>query len=1066
MKMKHFILVFVSLLICLPVMAQQKTITGTITSASDRSGLIGAAVMIKGTTSGTITDFDGHYSIISKTPQCTLVFSSLGFKTTEVIVKPNQQVVDLVMEENVNALADVVVIGYGSTKKALLTGANLNVKGDDLAKLNTGTALEALQGVAAGVSISRNNGSPGAGTKVTIRGMGTINNSSPLYVVDGVTVSSIDYLSPSDIESIDVLKDAASAAIYGSRAANGVILVTTKKGTIDSKPRISYDAYVGWQNIYKKPDMLNAQEYMSIVDEGRSNQGLEPRDWETMLSTNSYLNSQVPGLAQKYGEDIWNNLQDGWEGTDWLDAITDKDATIQSHAVSIIGGSQDVAYSLGVSYLDQKSIIGGDISDAGYKRLSSHINTTMTLIKKGKLDILKIGENITYTHTKRKIVATGNMYWNDVHSALVQNPLSPVFWDQSPDGNNYAPTLDNINMEHMNPVAKIYYQRNFSWGEGNNIIGNVFAELQPIKNLVFRSSFGIDAWFGNDRSYNPIYNLGIRSENTVDNVSMNANQGANRTWTNTVDYKHQFGEHSVEVLLGTEFHETSLNLNLGGSNKRSTFGDAEHAYLSNVKKEEIADISLYGADYAAQGGGLMSYMSRISYNYKGIYMFDTTMRADGSSNFAKGHRWGYFPSVSAGWNFTEEKFMKDNKIFDYGKLRASWGQNGNQSIPNFIYSSNIAYSSEGYYFGENKTISSTTAYPANVPNEDVSWETSEQLNFGLDARFLDSRLSLAFDWYKKTTKDWLVLAPIQGTAGAGAPYINGGDIENKGYEIVLGWNDHIGEFNYGAKFNLFHNKNTVTKINNAEKVILGTTNVLAQGSSYVSRVEVGHAIGSFYGFQTDGILQNQQEVDAYVGPEGNPYFEDQRPGDIRFVDRNNDGVINDNDKTFIGDPNPDFELGFQLNAEYKGFYGAMTLTGKTGMQVMNNYFWGDPRGHNFTTDIFDRWHGEGTSTRIPRLSSVSDRNTMYMSEAYIYDADFVRISNLTIGYDFKKYVDKVPYLTAAKLYCSVSNLYTFTNYKGFDPDVSYGGETSWASGIDLGLYPLPRTVMVGVNLTF
>jgi len=1069
MNTKKIISVLLALMTCFSLMAQDFIVQGTVTSSTDGTSLIGVGVIVKGNTSnGTVTNIDGKYSIQLQNSDAVLVFSSIGFKTQEIKLNQGQKLLNVVMEEDVNLLDDVVVIGYGTTKKALLTGANLNVKGADITKLNTSTALEALEGTAAGVSITRNNGSPGAGTKVNIRGMGTIGDSDPLYIVDGVTVDNIDYLSPSDIESIDILKDAASSAIYGSRAANGVILVTTKKGSIDTKPVITYDGYFGIQNYYKQPELLNAQEYMMMYDEARANTGQSPLNWKTdILENNGWLESQKSGLGTAYGDYLWNKLENGWEGTNWIDEITQENAPVQSHSVGIRGGSEDIIYSLGASYYDQTGLIGGNLSDAGFRRFTGRMNTTIILIKNHSRNILKIGENLTYTNSKNKKVATGNKYYNDLHFALVSNPLGDVYWDDSLDPNNFAPTVDGMNPEHMNCVARMEYQRKYQWTGNNKIIGNVFAELSPIKDLVIRSSYAVNAWWGNYRGYSPIYALGVRTNNSSDSVNQSQWQGSTATWTNTVNYKHTFAEdHHFEFLIGTEFTDNVVNSTVSGSKNNSIFEDAQHAYLDNVPKVSVTDISTSGNDYAAEGGGLMSYMSRISYNYKSKYMFDATIRADGSSNFAEGHRWGYFPSVAAGWVLTDEPFIKNLGFFEYGKIRASWGQNGNQSISNFIYTSNISYDALGYYFGSDKTTSASTAYPSNVPNEDVSWETSEQLNFGLDASFLKSRLTLNLDWYKKTTKDWLVDAPIQGTSGASAPYINGGNIENKGIEVIVGWNDHSEDFTYSAKVSFFQNHNEVTKLANAEGIINGAAGPLVENASFISRVEVGFPIGYFYGYKTDGILQNQADVDAYVNDAGEPYFDDQRPGDLKFVDLNNDGIIDETDKTKIGDPNPNFQLGLQLNAEYKGIYASMTMSGKFGMQVANSYFWGDPAEQNYTTDVFNRWHGEGTSNKIPYLSTSSNRNTRYMSDAYIYDANFLRITNLTIGYDFKNLISRVPYISGAKVYCSVTNLYTFTNYNGLDPDVAYGGDTSWASGIDVGLYPLPRTVMFGVNLTF
>ena len=410
--------------------------------------------------------------------------------------------------------------------------------------------------------------------------------------------------------------------------------------------------------------------------------------------------------------------------------------------------------------------------------------------------------------------------------------------------------------------------------------------------------------------------------------------------------------------------------------------------------------------------------------------------------------------------------MKDNSWLSFGKLRASWGQNGNQSINNFIYSSNIAYLPQGYYFGPDKVVTSPTAIPANVPNPDVTWETSEQLNIGIDARFFNSSLGLSIDFYNKMTKDWLVLAPILGTAGAGAPMINGGDIKNSGVEFNINWKGNVSDFIYGASFSGTMNRNEVTRLANAEGIINGSGDVLSQGTAAVSRVEVGFPIGFFYGLETDGLLQNQNDVDAYVTPEGLPYFEDLRPGDVKFVDQNLDGLINDDDKVMLGSPLPDFEMGIQMNVEYKGIYANATLTGKFGMQIMQSYrSFADNFTQNYTTQIFGRWHGEGTSDKIPRLGYASTRNINLISDIYMHDADYVRISNVVLGYRFDKLAGQLKWLKGASVYASVNNLYTFTQYDGMDPDVGYAPD-SWASGIDLGLYPLPRTIMFGASVTF
>lgn len=1084
--MKKFFTILFLGMTCM-VFAQDVEITGVVTG-TDGLPIIGANVVEKGVPNGATTNVEGKYSI-KVADDAVLVFSCIGCETKEVAVGA-YSVVDVTLESELTSMDEVVVIGYGTTTKALVTGANLRVSGDEISSQSTATAMEALQGVLPGVSITRKSGAPGAGTKVTIRGLGTIGNSEPLYIVDGVAVGNINYLNSHDIQSIDVLKDAASAAIYGARAANGVILVTTVKGT-GNEVKVSYSGYYGVQNIYKNVPVLNAQEYMYIQDEARRNDGIDPYNWEARLKNNPYLDGKypgqgdTPGLGTQLGEEIWGKLEKGWEGTNWIDEISTPNAPVQSHSINITGAKEDMNYSFGFSYFDQAGIMGTDIIDAGYKRLTARMNTEFVLFKNSSHDIIKIGQNLTYTNTQSKSVATSNRYSNDLHDAIVQNPLSIPYWDKSPSPYGFAPNLDGIDPNHDNPIAQMYDRNNNRWGKGNTIVGNVYAEIQPIKNLIIRSSFGINSWFGHSRSYDEEFGLGTEFHRVQDGVTQSMNQGANYTWTNTATYKFDLGDHHISALIGHEMLKNELSMTQYTTRKNTTFGLAKYAYLINTNPLVFDDISFkdwtgddQNRDWAAGGGGLLSYMARLSYNYKGKYIFDATMRADGSSNFADGNRWGYFPSVSAGWILTEENFLKESNIVSFAKIRASWGQNGNQSVDNFIYNSNISNTGGSYYLGSNKTSTNTAGTPSNIPNPDISWETSEQLNFGLDASFFDSRLSLTFDWYKKLTKDWLVVAPIMGTSGAGAPWINGGDIENSGVELVLGWNDQVRDFTYGITVSGAFNKNEVVKLANDEGIIHGETEVVTNGAAYVSRVQVGQPIGYFYGFKTDGLFQNQAEVDAVKDIRDKPesesdskfYYANARPGDVRFVDTNGDGLINDEDKVNIGDPNPDFELGLQLNFGWKGIFLNTTLSGKFGMQVYQSYrSYADGFEQNYTTAIFGRWHGEGTSNKMPRLSSTAHINATNISDLYVQDADFLRINNLTVGYDFGRLLKNVPWIGGAKVYVSVNNLHTFTGYDGMDPDVAYGGDArafGWASGIDLGLYPLPRTVLFGIDLTF
>ncbi len=945
-------------------------------------------------------------------------------------------------------LNEVVAIGYGVQKKKLNTGSTLNVKGDDIQKMNTSRPIDALQGLSPGVSIQQSSGMPGAESKVYIRGIGTTGNSKPTYIVDGVATSNIDHLSPSDIESIDVLKDAASAAIYGSRAANGVILVTTKKGSKNDKPTVTYDFYNGWNSIYKEPELLNAQQYVEILNETYANSGLRAINWT----------KQVPNF---------DKIESGeWTGTNWFDEMTTENAQTQSHAISITGGSDRTIYSMGFGYYKEEGTLGSQGNNI-YERISARLNTENVIIRSNNLDILKVGENLTYTNTKNPTFRTGNIYWSDLHNAMVTNPLLPMYAEDETDKAypyHYAILLAS---KDVNPIASLVYNGKDSHNSNNTIIGNVYAELQPIKDLKIKSSYGINAWFGSSRQWTPAYELSSITNAKYDQVSQSMYQGLTWTLTNTISYNKSTGRHNVSAVAGNEMMKTSVNLSLSGTNQNSSYGDAEHAYLVNVP---IIDADTYKSTMTGRddyGESLMSYFGRISYDFDEKYLFTAVLRADGSSNFAEGHRWGTFPSVSAGWVVSNESFLKDISAINFLKIRGSWGQNGNKDIDKFQYMSSLSDDHSDYFFGPTKTTRSLGAYPARVPNPNVSWETSEQISAGFDLHVIDSKLQFTFDWYNKNTRDWLVIAPALATNGTAAPYINGGDIRNKGVELAINWNDKIGDFKYGVTATVSHNKNKVTSIDNDEKIIHGLQDVLAQGTSEMFRAQVGYPIGYFWGYETDGIMQNDAEAAAYVRvageKAGEPYFKDQSAGDLRFVDKNQDGEIDDKDKVMIGDPNPDYIFGLQFNAEYKGVSFLVSANGKAGHQIAKAYHPLDSPFANYTIDVYDRWHGEGTSTDRPRLTK-SGQNVTNISDIYIEDADFIRINNITLGYDFKQILKKFP-VEELRLYVTAKNIFTFTNYSGMDPEVGYA-PTSWASGIDLGLYPSAQSYMIGLNLRF
>jgi TonB-linked SusC/RagA family outer membrane protein len=1042
-----FLSVFLLVIYCGALSAQQtRTITGIIRSAEDGETLIGALVGEKNTANKTVTGVDGAYSLTVQ-ENAWLEISYLGFETKEVPVG-NQAKVDVELTVAANLLNEVVAVGYGVQQKKLLTGATLQIKGDALVKQNAVSPFAGLQGLTPGVSIIKNNGKPGEGFKVTIRGAGTIHNSEPLYVIDGLSGGNLNGLNPSDIESIDVLKDAASAAIYGARAANGVILVTTRQAQ-KGRTNISYDGYYGWQNFKNNVETLGAKDYLLFVEESGLLTDLNPDiDKIPMLDK---INS---------GE---------WYGTNWLDEMTRKNAPVQNHAININKGSEGSAFTLGFSYTSQMPIIAvpSDEVGTGYDRYTARLNSDHTLIRRNDRDLLKVGETMTLFYSDRKGLdqATGHTTWNDFRNAFKANPLFPAYNENG----EFAEPVTFLNNFEINPVAKMYYNSAMKDSENYGIRGNVYFTLEPVKNLKWRSSYGIDYSSWMYRAYVPAHELNGNERKERNTVSQQGGMGHKWQIENTLSYDFDLKKaHQFSALLGSSVERSGMGSNFSGSNDDVEFDDFYHAYLSNAKTVERGKTSLGGSAWGL--GGLVSFFGRLNYDYRNKYMATLVMRADGSSNFAPGHRWGYFPSFSAGWNISEETFMDAAKPFlNYLKLRASWGENGNNRIPEYKYLASMTFATNAnnayYYFGDKTNTPAIGAFPEYVPNPDLTWETSRQTDVGIDMMLAKNRLGVNFDWYHKKTVDWLVQGLIHGSAGTQAPWVNGGDIVNQGIELQLNWNDKIGDFRYDLSANFGHNTNEVVKIANGDNYLDGAADILGSGVFY--RAEIGKPLGYFIGYRTDGIFQNQAEIDAYTHPEtGEPVMPKARPGDVRFRDLDNDGAITLLDREMIGNPNPDFDYGLSLNLEYKAFDFGISGHGVTGNQIVKSYRTNTSvNTSNYTADMFGRWHGEGTSNRLPSLNGTAI-NWQYVSDLYIEDGDYFRISNITLGFDLKKLIRSLP-LQQARLYVSGQNLFTFTGYSGLDPEVSaYTGAQGWAKGIDLGNYPIASSYLIGLSIKY
>ena len=1044
---------------------QSKKVTGHVVDAD--GPIIGASVVEKGNPkNGAITDLDGNFEV--NVPKgATLVISYVGYKTREIVVG-EQSNINVTLSTDEKSLEDVVVVGYGVQKKKLVTGATVEVKGDDVQKLNTTQVLGALQSQTPGVNIQAASGQPGDGFKVSIRGVGSNLNSSPLYIIDGVA-GDINNLNPADIERIDVLKDAASSAIYGSAAANGVILVTTKQGQA-GKIQISYDGNVGWQNVYRLPQLLNAKQYMDVMNTVRFNSGADLYDWSKYIDAD---------LLEAY-----NNGTN--KGTNWVDAIRNKNAVTTSHAINITGGSDRSKFSIGTGYQYQDGVFG-KVAKSDYRRFTFRINSEHVAIRSDKgFDVLKVGENVYFAHKQNQGIQIGNQYSNVLSTMLRANPCVPIYdaegnyfdWDDIQASGTEG--WQNYNSYTLNPIYQMVNSQsanNKSVNYNLNAIG--YVEIQPIKGLTYRGQLNYNHSSWSWRAYLPVYTANMTNADgfrTQDRATNQVGLGWGWSTTNTLNYKFDVKKHNFDVLFGTEYGQSKpdMGFSLNATASNSVFGDLSHAYMTYMKNNNAATVS--GTPYGDIRS--MSYFGRINYNYDEKYMFTAIMRADGNSKFAPGHRWGYFPSFSAGWVISSEKWMeKVHNWMDYLKLRAGWGQNGNVSINNFEWQATFAYDDYAHYsFDSNKDGYTNGVSISRLANNDLTWETSEQFDLGIDARFLRSRLGFTFDLYNKKTKDLLVDVPVDPTTGKSTMKANAGTVENKGFEIALSWNDRIGDdFQYNVGWNLAYNHNEVTKVNSSKDYNEGGKDLLAQNTGYMARFQKGHPIGYFYGFKTEGVMQNAADVQAYLDKNCGGKAENSlqgtsiKPGDLKFVDTNGDGVVNSDDKTDLGNPHPDVTMGINLGASWKGFDISVTGYGAFGQQVARSYRkFTDGEYENYTTEVYSYWNGEGTSNKYPLLSRMnSGPNWQQISDIYVEDASYFRLQNLTIGYDFTKIWKSSPF-QQLRLYFAAQNLFTITGYKGMDPEngMALNSAEPWVTGVDVGNYPQPRTYMFGVNVKF
>jgi TonB-dependent starch-binding outer membrane protein SusC len=1012
-----FLIVFITSLSAIA----QNSISGIVTIAPSNEPAIGASVAVKGTSQGTITDLDGRFSIkvTSSIDKAILVVSFTGCNTQEVALK-GKNTVEISLTENASQLDEVIVTGYGNQKRSNISGSVATIQASEISEKPILRVEQALQGRSAGVQVASSSGSPGAALTVRIRGTGTINNSDPLYIVDGIPVDGLDFLNPNDIENINILKDAASAAIYGSRGANGVVLITTKGGRRNQEGTISYETYFGIQRPVRYAELLNAAEYATLQNEAYINAGKAPLP--------EFANPAALG-----------------QGTDWQEAVF-QHAPIASHQLTFAGGSERSAYTLAANYFEQDGIVGGP--KARFQRGTLRFNSSNDLKK-----WLTIGNQIGFTWLRRSALSENNEYNSVLIRALNIDPITPV---KKQDGtyaySNYTST------DIANPVNAI--ETTYGNWTSNRIVGAVFAEVKPIKTVVFRSALSLDATFAVERGFAPKYDLSnvpslseapIAEKRVINSVGVANHNWRNTQWENTVTWAPSIAtNHTLSIVAGNTILNNRQDHN-GGANTNLPSNRWEDAYLSNT----IDPISSQSAYQWATESSLLSYFSKANYEYLNKYLFSATMRVDGSSRFGRNNRYGYFPSFSAGWVASREAFWHLDAV-NFFKIRASYGQNGNDRIGDYSFTT-VVNNGQNYTFGAQEIITNG-AVALSAANPDLKWETSTQTNLGIDTELFGSRVTFTADYYIKKTSDMLYAAPIPLVAGTAAPIQNVASAENTGVELAAQYRNFDRAFTYAFGANVSFVKNVVTSLGRGGDPVL--SGLIQSANSLAARTDVGHPIASFYGYVTDGIFQTQQEIEAAAFQNGGT-----APGDIRFKDLNQDGVIDINDRTYIGNPIPRLTYGSTAEFGWKGFEVNLFIQGTQGNDIYNNTTRYDFSYVNRPAVALTRWTGPGTSNSEPRVSLNDPNQNVRISDRFIQDGSYLRLKTLQIAYYLPKTWLRKAHCQKAKVYITGQNVLTFTKYTGLDPEIGQIGN-SLELGIDRGFYPQARTVMGGVSVTF
>lgn len=986
---------------------QAKTVTGTVTDVSGEP-IIGANIRIKGTTTGTITDIDGNFSIKAE-PQSVIEVSYIGYLTQETVIN-NQKSIRFLLKEDTKTLDEVVVIGYGVQKKADLTGSVANINTEKLNTQSNANIGQALQGKIAGVDIVSQGGAPGSGTRIMVRGIGTLNNASPLYIVDGMYMNSIDHINPNDITSIDVLKDASSAAIYGSRAANGVIIVTTKEGSnTEGKPIIDLSVNLGISTASKFLDMLDAKGWAEVTTIARQAIGKPALDMATDLA----------------------NKPDN----DWQD-IMFRPALMQNYNLSVKGGGKYSTYYTGLGYFNQDGIVKG----TNYQRYNIQSKNDY------KRGIFSAGTNliISFSHDKPlHQELRGGMI-----GTILQSVPTLEKYDDTREGGYGGTYGDVVNIPH--PLAIIDDNIMDRYNENVKIFANLYAQIELFKGLKYKLNLTPDFSFERYKNYLNKYDFGLAT-NSITQLTERQRRRRNILVENLLTFDRTFGEHKISALAGYTYQDSRFR-------HIQAYGEGLPQGLEEIDAA-TTNRSNEGNSWRSV---LTSILGRVFYSYQNKYLFTATIRRDGSSKFGKNNRYGYFPSFSLGWNVAEEKFMENVHWLDQLKLRGGYGVLGNQEIDNYQYSSTIT---TGINYPDGNGGLLQGAFPKNFANPDIKWEETAMTNVGIDFMAFNNRLSLTADYYVKNTKDILLTVPIPiSSGGANDPIRNAGKIRNNGFEFNLGWMDQPNpDISYGINLIGSFNKNKVIAMGSESGSIKGGS---TNQNITTSETKAGYPIGGYWLISTAGYFNSQEEVDAYA-KDGKKIQPAAEPGDIKFVDANNDGVINDDDRVFQGSPFPDFTFALNGNMRYKNFDLSIGLQGVLGNKIYNatrQTLEDVTKGSNFLASCLDYWTPENKNASHPRLTwDDPNRNTRAESDRYLENGSYLRLRSVQLGYTFPQTWFKGA-IQHARVYINAENLFTITSYSGYSPDVN--ADNANYRGFDNFIYPTNRTFMLGLNVTF